>query len=571
MSGVMILGATCVVLLAVYLLFGRRLARLWGIQEKANGPGSSHKDQVDFIPSSTPVLMGHHFSSIAGVGFLTGTIQAASFGWLPAFLWILTGGIFFGALLDFSALFVSVRSQGRSIPQVMRKVVGRPCGDGVLLFSWLALVVFSGTMVDVAAEILTGVKENDAGEAVRNSINGSVAMAIMLFIALAVMFGFINRARMNLLFTTVLGVLLMGFSIWLGITFPLYAEKSTWVFFLLIYVFLVSVTPVWALLQPRNYLNSLLFFLLIAAAVVGICLGKPHMQIPAFSNWVNESTDTIFPALFVFLASGTTSGLHGLVASGVTSKQLRKEFQIKQIGYGSMLLVCLMCVVALVVVGSMSELPAVNSAAGGEGVFHLARVFARGLGGFFANIGVYKPAVSVLRIIVLLAIASLVITSLDTSVRVARYLFQELFTGKEGKSHFLNHMYTASLCTVAAVAAVSRWGCQALWPLFSGGNLMLAAFLLIGVACWMKAAGQKSRLYYLPVVVLLFVAWSDLGITFMENVKVIWADGGRLPVVQNICILALLFLSVLVLTEGIKVVFLGQTPTVKEAPDEEEE
>lgn len=559
MSGIVILAVSAAILFLAYLVPGTRLAKRWGIYKETPGIGFRRRDDMDFIPVRTPVLLGHHFASVAGVGFLAGTIQAASFGWLPALLWILIGGIFIGALLDFSALFLSVRNQGKSVGTVMKQVVSGPSGVLVLVFSWLCLVVFSAYLLDMTGEIFAGVSVTENGELVRNAANGSVAMAAMLFLALAVMFGFINKARMNLAFTTGMGAILLAAAIGIGVVFPIFIEKRVWILLLLLYVFIAAVVPIWALLQPKNYLCSLLLFALMALAVVGICLGRPQMEIPAFTNWMTEEQDTIFPALFVFLAGASVSGVHGLVASGTTSKQIRKETQIKKVGYGSMLLVCFMCVIALVVVGSADLSGASLESLTGEdsAVF---RVFARGVSHFFATVGLQRPAVSVVRIAVLLVVGTLCMTSLDTVVRVARYLFQELFTGKQEKKHVLNQVYTAAAITVAAIGVLSFGAYQVVWPLFDGANLLLAAMLLVGISCWMKSIGKKHKLYYLPIAFLVGVAWSNLGILFMENARMILGDGGQwtvTPVVQNLCILFMMLLSVAVLTDGIKVIFFG--------------
>lgn len=583
MSGVVILLVSLGILLLAYLVPGTRLARRWGIYKETPGIGYRRRDDMDYIPARTPVLLGHHFASVIGVGFLAGTIQAAAYGWLPALLWILTGGIFCGALLDFSALFVSVRNQGKSIGTVMKRVVSIPSGILVLVFSWCCLVVFAAYLLDMTGGILAGVTVDESGTAVRNAAHGSVAMAVMLFLALAVMFGFINRARMNLAFTTVAGVLLLIVAIGIGIVFPLFIEKRVWMILLLVYVLVAAAAPVWALLQPKNYLCSLLLWGLMAAAVAGICLGRPQMEIPMFRSWMTEGQETIFPGLFVFLSGAAVSGIHGLAAAGTTSKQIRKETQIKKAGYGSMLLVCLMCVIALVTVGS-ADLPEEGIAGLAGDELAVFQVFAGNISGFFASVGLGNAAVSVARIVVLLIVGMLCITSLDTAVRTARYLLQELFPGE--RKGFIKGMYPASVVTVAAVGALSFGGYRAVWPLFAGANLLLAAVLFVGISCWMRSHGsgdaeedyrsimrrkRSSKLYYLPVAFLTAVAWSDLGVLLMENTAELSASGWKwdtVLTVQNLCILLLMGISVVVLTDGIRTIFFGHEAKRKEAGEE---
>ena len=313
MSSILILGATVVIFLVAYVTYGSWLAKQWGVDPSKETPAHTLEDGRDYVPAKAPVLLGHHFSSIAGAGPINGPIQAAVFGWVPVLLWILIGGIFFGAVQDFSALFASVRHKGQSLGEVIEENIGRKTKMCFTIFAWLVLVLVVAAFADIVAGTFAGSAVDEAtGNMVRIPANGSVATASMLFIPLAVCFGFINRTNLNLVVSTVLGVILLGGCIAAGLMFPVYLTKTTWMLVIFVYIFVASVAPVWILLQPRDYLNSFLLYFMMIAAVAGIVLTDPKVQLEPFTGW-KVGGSTMFPFLFITVACGAISGFHSLV------------------------------------------------------------------------------------------------------------------------------------------------------------------------------------------------------------------------------------------------------------------
>ena len=340
-SVVLILLAIAIFVVA-YLTYGRYLAKTWGIDPKRKTPAYELEDGVDYCPAKTPVLMGHHFSSIAGAGPINGPIQAAFFGWLPCFLWIVIGGIFFGAVQDFGSIFVSIRHEGKSLGEVIEENIGRKSRVLFTVFAWLVLLLVIAAFADIVANSFTG-----------SEANGSVATASLLFIPLAIAFGFfVYRKNAPMVVASVIGVILLAACVAIGLAFPIVLSKNFWLAFVFIYIMIASVTPVWILLQPRDYLSSFLLYFMMIAAVVGIFAAHPAIEIPAFIGF-HVGNNYLFPTLFITIACGAISGFHSLIGSGTTSKQLDNEKDALLVGYGSMLIECVLAVISLIAVANV--------------------------------------------------------------------------------------------------------------------------------------------------------------------------------------------------------------------------
>ena len=316
-----------VIFVVAYLTYGRYLAKAWGIDPNRKTPAHELEDGVDYCPAKTPVLMGHHFSSIAGAGPINGPIQAAFFGWVPCFLWIVIGGIFFGAVQDFGSIFVSIRHEGKSLGEVIEDNIGHKSRVLFTVFAWLVLLLVIAAFADIVANSFTG-----------SAANGSVATASMLFIVLAIGFGFaVYRKNASMVVASIVGVILLAGCVAIGLAFPIELPKTFWIIFVFVYIMIASVTPVWILLQPRDYLSSFLLYFMMIAAVIGIFGAHPAIQIPAFVDF-KVGNNYLFPTLFITIACGAISGFHSLIGSGTTSKQLDNEKDALLVGYGSMLI-----------------------------------------------------------------------------------------------------------------------------------------------------------------------------------------------------------------------------------------
>lgn len=548
MSSVILLVVSIAVFIIAYATYGSYLAKSWGIDPKKPTPAHEMQDGVDYVPASKAVLLGHHFSSIAGAGPINGPIQAAVFGWVPVLLWIIIGGIFFGAVQDFSALFASIRHKGKSLGEIIEINISHRTKMCFTVFAWLVLILVVAAFADIVAGTFAGY---DA-EGQHVPANGSVATASMLFIPLAVAFGLFNRKSPNLVVNTIVGVALLIACIAIGLACPIYMGKTTWLIIVFIYIFIASVAPVWILLQPRDYLNSFLLYFMIAAAVIGILFTNPTMELNAFSGW-STSGGTLFPYLFVTVACGAISGFHSLISSGTTSKQLNNEGDAKAIGYGSMLIECVLAVIALIAVGSAS----MDSWAG----MTPPQVFAGGISAMLGKIGFPETTA---HTVLLLAISAFALTSLDTATRLGRFLFQELFaTNKDGSKNVLSNMYVATAVTIAAAALLTIAGYLKIWALFGACNQLVAVPAFLAAACYLKKAGKKHSMFNIPLIFMLFTAGSALVLKFISNAKLLMAGEGTAIVegLQCVLIVPILVLAIILVVDGFKVLYGKDTET----------
>ena len=550
MSSVVLLLVSIAVFIIAYATYGSYLAKSWGIDPKKPTPAHEMEDGVDYVPANKAVLLGHHFSSIAGAGPINGPIQAAVFGWVPVLLWIVLGGIFFGAVQDFSALFASIRHKGKSLGEIIEINISHRTKMCFTVFAWLVLILVVAAFADIVAGTFAGF--NADGNQV--PANGSVATASLLFIPLAVAFGLFNRKSSHLGINTVVGVALLIACIAIGIACPVFLPKSTWLIVVFIYIFIASVAPVWILLQPRDYLNSFLLYFMIIAAIIGIVFTNPTMQLNAFNGW-STSGGTIFPYLFVTVACGAISGFHSLISSGTTAKQLNSEGDAKAIGYGSMLVECVLAVIALIAVGSAS----MDSWAG----MTPPQVFAGGISAMLGKLGFPETTA---HTVLLLAISAFALTSLDTATRLGRFLFQELFaTNKDGSKNILGNMYVATAITIGAAALLTIAGYVKIWPLFGACNQLVAVPAFLAAACFLKKIGRKHSMFYIPLVFMLLTAGSALVLKFIKNAQVLMAGEGTAIVegLQCVIIIPILVLAVILVVDGFKVLFGKEEATAK--------
>ena len=354
----LVLVIICVaILICGYIFYGGWLCKQWGIGDSdEETPAHSMEDGIDYVPAKAPVLMGHHFSSIAGAGPITGPIGAAMFGWLPVVLWILVGGIFFGGVHDFGALFASLRHKGQSIGEVISANMSKRAKRLFLIFAYLTLLLVVAAFASIVATTFGAqVTESGAIDVAASASNASVAMVSLLFIVIAIVFGFlVYRRNASMALSTVLGIVAIIAIMAIGMNFhPLYLTTKTWMIIVGIYIAIASVAPVWILLQPRDYLSSFLLYAMLFVAFVGVIGAHPNIDpelFPAFAGFAVDNGNGIqfmFPILFTTVACGAISGFHSLVSSGTTSKQLDKEKDAKPIAYGGMLLECVLAVLTV--------------------------------------------------------------------------------------------------------------------------------------------------------------------------------------------------------------------------------
>ena len=505
MNSLVIILIAMAVLVAGYVFYGRWLAKKWGIDEKAKTPAFTHEDGEDFVPSSKFTVFSHQFSSIAGAGPVTGPILASVFGWVPVLLWLLIGGLFFGAVQDFGALYASVKNEGKSMGMIIEKYIGKTGRKLFMLFCWLFTLLVIAAFTDMVAGTFVGTGLEDAGVAYAN---GSAASISMLFILVAVIFGLIQKkvGKMNEWVKAVVAIGLLVVMFAVGMKLPIYASKTTWIYIIMAYLFLASVMPMWLLMQPRDYMTTFMLLGMIIGAVLGVVVAHPDMELNAF-NGFQVGNSSLFPTLFVTIACGAVSGFHSLVSSGTSSKTISNEKDMPMVGYGAMIVESLLGVVALVVVGAV----AVNGTKPDGTPFS---IFSSGVAGFLEKMGV---PVTVATVFMTMCVSALALTSLDSVARIGRMSFQELFLGDTIDTakmtplqKVLTNKYFATVITLFFGYLLTLGGYNNVWPLFGSANQLLAALVLIALAVFLKTTGRTGWTLYFPMGVMLVVTFTAL-------------------------------------------------------------
>lgn len=547
MNGVTILIISVVALFLAYILYGRYLAKKWGVDPKRKTPAYEYEDGVDYVPADTGVVFGHQFASIAGAGPINGPIQAAIFGWLPVMLWILFGGIFMGAVQDFAAMYASVRNKGRSIGYIIERYIGKLGKQLFLLFTWL----FSILVVAAFADVVAGTFNGFDGEGAKVAANGSVATTSIIFILFAVALGvFLKYAHQKTAVNTVAAIALLVIAVALGLKFPIFATREFWLIFVFIYVIIACVTPVWALLQPRDYLNSFLLIAMMIGAFVGVLVYNPAMNLPAFTSFkivgANGSVSYLFPALFVTIACGAVSGFHSLVSSGTASKQIKNEKAMLPVSFGAMLLESALAITALIAVGfaaSSDGLPTGTP----------PQVFATSLATFLTKLGIPQHVSFTL---ITLAVSAFGLTSLDSVARVGRIAFQEFFTEDDAKPSVwrkvCTNKYFATTITLVLCYALSRVGYASIWPLFGSANQLLSALALIACAVYLKKSKKSGFMLWGPMVIMLGVTFTALSFKIKDLVIALRVHFQAGNALQLTFAVLLLILGVIVAISGIR-------------------
>ncbi len=492
-----------ILFIIAYKTYGSMLAKKFELSDENETPAHTMEDGVDFVPTKPIVLFGHHFSSIAGAGPIVGPILGASaFGWLPAIFWIIIGSIFIGGVHDFSSIVASIRHKARSIAEISKEYMGKTAYTIFLLFIWLTLVYVLIVFLDLTATTFAK--------------NGSVATTSILYIVLAIFFGFsIYKSNIKLLYSTIFFVLLIFFSIYIGNILPLnlkpllfssqehlIAVKKNWSAILLIYVFFASTLPVWVLLQPRDYLSSFLLYSSVLVGAIGIIFGGFHITYPAYTSFY-VGNKSLFPILFVTIACGAISGFHSLVASGTTSKQLNKESDAKVIGYGAMLMEGVVALISLSTIMIITKGAKVNPIG----------AYASGIGKFVSVLGIPAKFGTTFGLLVL---SAFLLTTLDTATRLARYVLQELFNWQIQKTRFLATIITLILPAIFAFIDIKdnngnilpAW--KAIWPVFGASNQLLATLVLLVITVWLKKMGKNSLITFIPLIFMLAVTLTAL-------------------------------------------------------------
>ena len=515
---IVLIAAVC--LLCGYTLYGRWLANKWGIDPTAKTPAYTHEDGKDYVPTNGWTVFSHQFSSIAGAGPVTGAIQAAAFGWLPVLLWVLLGGIFFGAVTDFGALYASVKNEGKSMGLLIEKYIGKLGRKLFLLFCWL----FCGIVIAAFADMVAGtfnayaVKDGVTSLSAAAQTNGAAGMVSIMFMVFAVVFGLIQKKySFSGWKEAALGIVFIVLSFAVGAHFPLVLSKAAWSYITFVYIFFAAVLPMWMMKQPRDYMTTFMFIGMIAGAAVGLLVAHPSMNLPVFTGFNNGKLGTMFPILFVTVACGAVSGFHSLVSSGTSSKTVENEKDMLKVGYGAMVLESLLAVLALCVAGAAA------AADGTPAAGTPFQVFSTGVAGFFEMFGVPVYAATVFMT---MCVSALALTSLDAVARIGRMSFQELFSvddmaHAEGWRRLLCNTYFSTFVTLAFGFLLTRIGYANIWPLFGSANQLLSALVLVTLCVFLKVTGRSNKMLFPPLFIMLCVTFTALVQRLLAMVKAI--------------------------------------------------
>lgn len=562
---IVLIAAVC--LIAAYAFYGRWIARKWGIDPKAKTPAVVKNDGKDYVPTNGWTVFSHQFSSIAGAGPVTGAIQAAVFGWLPVLLWVLIGGIFFGAVTDFGALYASVKNEGKSMGMIIEKYIGKLGKKLFLLFSWLFTLLVIAAFADMVAGTFNAYTVNEAGAQVlaeTAASNGAAGTISLLFIVFAVLFGLIQK-KWNLTGWKegVVGLICTVAALGIGMCFPITANQEVWSYITFVYIAFAAILPMWLLKQPRDYMTTFMFIGMIAAAVVGLVVAHPTMNLPVFTSFHSDSLGDLFPILFVTVACGAVSGFHSLVSSGTSSKTIENERDMLKVGYGAMVLESLLAVIALCVAGAAA------ASDGTAAVGTPFQIFSRGVAGFLEIFGI--PSY-VAQCFMTMCVSALALTSLDAVARIGRMSFQELFAQADMTKaplwrRVLCNTYFATFITLAFGFLLTKVGYSNIWPLFGSANQLLSALVLITLCVFMKVTGRSNKMLFPPLIIMLCVTFTALVQRLIGLIGAIQAGSATFVTegLQLIIAVLLIVLGVIIVVNSLKSYF--EAKRAGEAPD----
>lgn len=572
MTALLIILAAIVLLLAGYIFYGSWLAKQWGIDPARKTPAHEKADGVDYVPAKPAVLMGHHFSSIAGAGPINGPIQAAVFGWVPVFLWCVIGGIFFGGLQDFGSLFASLRNDGKTVGEIIKSSMGSKAKKLFIIFALLVLILVIASFVNVVAS--TFLTAADAaktfGFAANPTGNQTTAIISLLFIVLAVVYGILtNKCGMKTLPATIIGIVGIVAIVIFGLNFGFAMTRTAWIVFIGLYIAIASLIPVWIMLQPRDYLSSFLLYAMIILALAGIVFSAftgnargVTFALPAFTGW-NQKIGPMFPTLFITIACGACSGFHSLISTGTSSKQLDNEKNAKAIGYGSMLIESALGIVSLIAVGVVSS-QFLSQDDAGRWIFAGSppNAFGTGIATLFSNPG--SNVFNTVKALLTLAVSVFALTSLDTATRLSRFMFSELFLKDNENSWkdasgirklLANPLFgTASMVLIGCI--LGGLSLSQIWGLFGAANQLLAGIALMAVAAWLGQAGKNNKMFFIPMAFMLAATLASLIITIINKIKAMVAGAAGALAWGNwfqLCFAtAMTVLAVILVIEGIQ-------------------
>lgn len=543
-SGLLVLIGSVIIYGLGYWLYGGFLRKLFKLDANRKTPAHTQYDGVDYVPTKPFILFGHHFASIAGAGPIVGPVLALEFGWIPVLLWLLLGCIFVGAMHDMAAMVLSVRHEGKSIASIIEEYIGYWGRQLFLLFCWATLILVVAVFADMVAKGFIA--------------KPAVATASVAFILISPIFGYlVYKKGMSILLASLIFVPISFSFIYFGQIIPLdigelfglseTIEYYVWMLILMGYAAAASTLPVWLLLQPRDYLNSYLLYVILIFGFIGIIFYNPELEFSTYTGFFNAKGKGLFPILFITVACGACSGFHSLVASGTSAKQINSEKEILPVGYGAMLVEGILGVIALISVAYIAVIEA------GPAPVR----FADGLATFGTKLGIPHRFGNTF---VAMAVSAFLLTSLDTATRLARFMFQELFAKStaidpEKKSLELpallklrkafQNIHVATTITVIFSLILALFAADDIWPVFGSVNQLLAALTLLLISLWLIRRKTSPIIAIIPLVFMFAVSGTGL---YSFAAKVMTKNGALLGVLSIILLflsLVLIFLAIL--------------------------
>jgi len=503
MTAIILILAAIVIYIFSYNTYGKFISRKIEVDDLHSTPSHTQYDGVDYVPAKSPILLGHHFASIAGAGPIVGPVIAVAFGWVPVYAWVLIGAVFIGGVHDYTTIIASVRHQSKSIGQIIEVYIGISGKRMFLFFAWATLILIIAVFAIIVGNTFTSIP--------------AVGTSAILFILLAIAFGItIYRLKVPLWIASIFGVILLFLSIYAGQVYPIVLSEDIWMIIIFAYIFVASITPVWILLQPRDYLNSYFLYAILFLGIIGILFAAPELNVPTFTEFHLEKLGFLFPALFVTVACGAISGFHSIVASGTTAKQLDKESDARLIGYGGMLIEGVLAVLSMLAVASLDHDLFIRTLVNDGPV----TAFSIGVGNFITSVPILNLSFESAQAFAALAVAAFALTTLDTATRLARYSFQEFFevSGKTEVTTKWNNRFTATAVTVLTGVALTFSGqTMAIWPIFGSANQMLAALALLAVTVWLSHSNKKYKFTIIPMYFMFAVTLAALLMLFFNN------------------------------------------------------
>jgi carbon starvation protein len=528
-----------------YFAYGRWIAKQFRLDDSRETPANTVNDGEDFIPTKPFYLFGQHFSAIAAAGPIAGPIIACqAFGWLPCLLWIALGVVLIGAVHDFSALASSIRHGATSIAEITREKLGNGAGRAMMAFIWIALIYVIVAFTDITAG--TFVAGDDALQNASGfNPGGAVAFASVTYLGLSIVLGLVEKfLKPPLWLSTIIFVPATFALSYLGTKFStvFLFDHTTWAILILIYCIIASLVPVWALLQPRGYLGGFVLYTAIAVGIIGIFFGGYEIQQPTFKSWdIGGMTGMLFPFLFVTIACGACSGFHGLVCSGTTSKQIDKESHAKSVGYGAMLAEGFVAFIALVTIMIIASGDAKGISPG--------KIYGNGIGEFLTLL-IGKENINFAITFGAMAFSTFVFDTLDVSLRLGRYIVQELF-GLKGKIGAIIGTLLTIVIPFICVLIAPKGSWSEFWTLFGASNQLLAALTLLSITAWLYQARQRIAFTLLPMLFVLVITLWALTSLVIGNFRA--ANGFDIKFVNGLASLALISLAIyLVITAILK-------------------